>query len=89
MDQESAELSRFQASLRCDVLTADGVRASHVQHAVEDGRADGRFGLLDGEGAGSQARTDDGLLSSHSGFNESALAVVSFLLPAQPSFCGS
>ena len=37
----------------------------------------------------SQARTDDGLVSAHRGFNQSALAVVGFILPAQPSMCGN
>src|ERR1019366_4146443 len=59
--------------------------AACVEHAVEDGHADGRFGLLAREASRSQARTDDGLVSAHRGFNQSALAVVGLLLPAQPS----
>src|SRR5674476_252125 len=89
MDRAKVELSLFPASLGGEVYTADGVRVSRVQHAVEDGHTDGRFGLLAGEAAGSQARTDDGLVSAHRSFNQSALAVASFLLPAQPSPCSN
>ena len=75
----------FLASLRGDVKTADRVRAARVKHSSEDGHADSRLGLLAREASRSQARTDDGLVSAHRGFNQSALSVVGLLLPAQPS----
>jgi hypothetical protein len=90
MDRARAELpTLFPASLRGDVKTADRVWAARVEHSIEDGHADSRFGLLAREAPRSQAGTDDGLVSAHRGFNQSALAVVSFLLPAQPSMCGN
>jgi hypothetical protein len=46
MDRMKAELPVFLASLRSNVETTDGVRASRVQHAVEDGHADNRLSLL-------------------------------------------
>src|ERR1039457_6654238 len=91
MDRAKVELSHFPSDLRSDVRTADGVRPSCIQHAVEDGHADSRFSLLtrEREAARSQARSDDGLVSAHGGFNQSALAVVGLLLPAQSSMCGN
>jgi hypothetical protein len=90
MDRARAELpTLFPASLRGDVKTADRVWAACIQHSIEDGHSDSRFSLLAREAPRSQAVTDDGLVSAHRGFNQSALAVVSFLLPAQPSMCGN
>jgi len=85
MDRAKVELSLFPSRLGRDFQPPDGVRASRVQHTVEDGHADRRFGLLTGEASRSQARTDDGLVSAHRGFNQSALSVAGLLLPAQPS----
>jgi hypothetical protein len=59
----------FPASLRGDVKTADRVWAARVEHSIEDGHADSRFGLLAREAPRSQAGTDDGLVSAHRGFN--------------------
>jgi len=70
MDRVSAEFPQTAGDLRCDVETADGIWASRVQHAVEDGHTDSRFGLLTVEASRSQARTDDGLVSAHRGFNQ-------------------
>src|ERR1019366_220934 len=75
--------------LSSDVKTSDGVRAACIQHSIEDGHSDSRFSLLAREAPRSQAWTDDGLVSAHRGFNQSALAVVGFFLPAQPSMCGN
>src|ERR1035437_4683941 len=84
MDRATIELCLSRAILRSDVKTADRVRASRVQHAVENSHADSRFGLLAGEASRSQARTDDGFVSTHRGFNQSALSVVGLVLPTQP-----
>ena len=46
MDRFSAEFSSDPDGLRGNVETANGVRPSRVQHAVEDGHADRRFSLL-------------------------------------------
>jgi hypothetical protein len=46
MDRARVEFSLFPAGLRSDVLTANGVRTSRLQHAVEDCHADLRFSLL-------------------------------------------
>jgi hypothetical protein len=75
----------FPASLRGDIKTANRVWAARVEHSIEDGHADSRLGLLAREASRSQARTDDGLVSAHRGFNQSALSVVGLFLPAQPS----
>ena len=85
MDRAKVEPFLFPLNLRGDFQPADGVRASHVEHTVEDGHADSRFGLLARKASRSQARTEDGFVSAYRGFNQSALAVVGFLLPAQPS----
>src|ERR1035437_7538122 len=85
MDRAKVEHSLLPAGLRSDVKTADGDLAARVQHSVEDGHSDNRFGLLAREASRSQARTDDGLVSAHRGFNQSALSVVGLFLPAQPS----
>jgi hypothetical protein len=46
MAQVSAEFSYDPDGLRGNVETANGVRPARVQHAVEDGHANSRFGLL-------------------------------------------
>ena len=84
MDRAKGEFSLFPVDLRSDVLMANGVRTSRIQHAVEDGHADRRFSLLTRDAARSKARTDYGLVSAHRGFNQSASAVADLLLPAQP-----
>ena len=87
MDRAKVELPLFPSGLRSDFHLADGVWASRVQHSIEDGYADRCFGLLSREAARLQARTEDALVSTHCGFNQSTLAVVGLLLPAQPSLC--
>jgi hypothetical protein len=39
----------FPADLRGDVKTTDRVGTARVEHSIEDGHADSRFGLLAGE----------------------------------------
>src|ERR1039457_1836523 len=87
MDRAKVELSLFPSDLRSDVRTADGVRPSSIQHAVEDGHADSRFSLLtrEREAARSPTRAEDCLVSAHGGFTQSASSVVGLRLPAQPS----
>ena len=64
MDRAKVELSLFPSGLCSDFQPADGVRPSHVEHAIEDGHANRRFGFLARKAWGSKARTDDGLVSS-------------------------
>jgi hypothetical protein len=61
----------------CD---ADGLRASGLDHAVEDGDADGSLGLLTGQLAGLEVVAEDALVSRHRGFRLGPLAVVGFPL---------
>jgi hypothetical protein len=46
MDRTRAEVPLSQPVLRGDFQTADGVGAACMEHSIEDGYADGRFGLL-------------------------------------------
>jgi len=87
MDRAKVELPLFPSGLRGYFHLSDGVRASSVQHSIEDGHADRRLGLLSREASRSQARTEDALVSAHCSFNQSTLAVVGLLLPAKPSLC--
>jgi len=67
MDKARGEFRLFPARLRSNFESADGVRASRVQHTVEDGYADGRLCLLARKASRSQTRTKDGLVSAHQG----------------------
>jgi hypothetical protein len=51
MDRVSAEFSHAPDGLRRNVETADRVRATRVEHSIEDGHADSRFGPLTREAA--------------------------------------
>lgn len=82
MDRALAEFSHAKDGLSGNVKTADGVRATRAEHLVEDCHADSRFGLLTREAGVPWARTNDGLASAHSDFNQ---AVIGLFLPAQPS----
>lgn len=85
MDRISAEFSYDPDGLRGNVETANGVRPSRVEHAVEDGHANSRFGLLAIETSRSQSRANDGLVTAHRGFNQSALPAVSLFSSTQSS----
>jgi hypothetical protein len=85
MDRTRAEVSLSQPVLCGDFQTANGVGAACMEHSMEDGYADARFNLLAREASCSQARTDDGLVTAHRGFNQSPLSVVSLFLPTQSS----
>jgi hypothetical protein len=75
--------------IRSDPLRdADGVRASGIDHAVEDSDADGCFGLLAGQLSGMQVVTEDALVACHRGFRLGPPAIVGFPLPAQPALVG-
>lgn len=69
----------------CD---ADGLRASRIHHAVEDGDADGSLGLLAGQLSGMQVVTEDTLVACHRGFRLGPPAIVGVPLPAQPALGG-
>src|SRR3954469_8390484 len=69
----------------CD---ADGIRASGIDHAVEDSDADGCFGLLAGQLSGMQVVTEDALVACHGGFRLGPLAIIGFPLPAQAALVG-
>jgi hypothetical protein len=49
--------------LHDDRLATDGIRASGRQHPVQHSHADGSLGLLAGEAAGSQPRSDQRLVT--------------------------
>src|ERR1019366_1098739 len=85
MDIDPGEGAPSQASSRGSVRAADGVGPSGVQHTVEHGHADGRFGALARQTTRTQTRADDGLVATHGCLDESASAVAALLLPAQPS----
>jgi len=51
-----------------DRLTTDGNRAPGRQHPVQHRHADGSLGLLGGEAAGSQTRSDQRLVATHCRF---------------------
>ncbi len=51
-----------------DPLNADRFRASSRQHPVQHRHADGSFGLLGGEAAGSQPGSDQRLVATHCRF---------------------
>jgi hypothetical protein len=67
---------------------ADEVRASGLDHSVEDRNADGSLGLLAGQLSGMQVVIEDALVACHSGFRPGPLAVVGFPLPAQAPLVG-
>jgi hypothetical protein len=69
----------------CD---ADGIRASCIHHAVEDGDADGSLGLLARQLSGMEVVAEDALVSRNRGFRLGPLAVVGFPLPAQAALLG-
>jgi hypothetical protein len=46
MDRTRAELSLSRPVSRSDSQAADGFGAACMEHSIEDGYADGRFGLL-------------------------------------------
>jgi len=74
-----------QASSRGSVRAADGVGPSGVQHTVEHGHADGRFGALARQTTRTQTRADDGLVATHGCLDERASAVaLSFCQPSLP-----
>jgi hypothetical protein len=60
-----------------------GVRASGIDHAVEDGDANGGLDLLAGQLSGIQAVAEDALVARHGGFRLGPPAIVGFPLPAQ------
>src|SRR5688572_19676317 len=68
---------------------ADGVRASGINHAVEDSDADASLGLLTGQLARMEVVAEDALVSRHRGFRHGSPAVVDFPLPAQASLVGN
>lgn len=51
---------------------ADGVRASGLNHSVEDSNADGSLGLLAGQLSGMQVVIEDALVTCRSGFRLTA-----------------
>jgi hypothetical protein len=61
--------------------------ASGIDHAVEDGDADGCLGLLAGQFGGRQGVAEDALVACHRGFRLPP-AVVGFPLPAQSALVG-
>jgi hypothetical protein len=65
-----------------------GVRASGIDHAVEDSNADGSLGLLTKQLSGMQVVTEDTLVACHGGFRLGPLAIVGFPLLAQAAVLG-
>ena len=68
---------------------ADEVRASGLDHSVEDRNADGSLGLLAGQLSGMQVVTEDTLVACHRGFRLGPFAIVGFPLPAQAAVLGN
>jgi hypothetical protein len=68
---------------------ADGVRASGIDHAVQDDDTDGGFGVLTGQLAGMETVAEDALVSRHRSFGLGPLAIVGFPLPAQVALVGN
>lgn len=66
-------------------VAADGFRACASKHAVEDGAADGDFGLLTRQRPGPQTPPDDGLVSPDCRLNQRALSVAVRDLPFHPA----
>jgi hypothetical protein len=60
-------------------------RHSELGHAVDHGAGDPGLGLLRGESAGAQTRTDEGLLAKQRRFDERPFPVAHRFLPAQAS----
>ena len=80
---------RRSGPIRSDRLRdADGIRASCIDHAVEDSDADGSFGLLTGQLAGMEMVAEGAFVSRHRGFRLGPFAIVGFPLPAQASLVG-
>jgi hypothetical protein len=63
---------------------ADGVRASEVEHAVEDHDANGDLGDLRLIGMEVQRLAEDALSARHLALHASPLAVAAGLLPPHP-----
>ena len=68
-----------------DAHATDGVRASSRQHLVQYPYADGCFGLLRGEAACSQPRSDQRLVAAHRRFDQRPFAIICCFLPGQSS----
>jgi hypothetical protein len=64
---------------------ADEVRASGLDHSVEDSNADGSLGLLAGQLSGMQMVIEDALVACRSGFRLGSLAVRSRFPAARPA----
>ena len=60
-----------------------------IDHAVEDGNAEGGLGLLAGQLAGMQVVTEDALVACHRGFRYRPLAIAGFPLPARAPLLGN
>jgi hypothetical protein len=56
----------------------------YSQHPVQDRHADGSLGLLGGETAGAQPRSDQRFVTAHCRFNQRGLTVAGGCLPGQP-----
>ena len=67
---------------------ADEVRASGLDHSVEDSNADGSLGLLAGQLSGMQVVTEDALVACHGGFRLGPPAIAGVPLPAQSALVG-
>ena len=55
------------------------------RHPIQERNADGHLGLLGGEAACSQPRSDQRLVAAHRCFGQRALAIICCYLPGQPS----
>ena len=66
--QIQGEMAPSPKLLRDDRLATDEIRAPGRQHPVQHRHADGSLGLLGGEAAGSQTRSDQSLVTTHRRF---------------------
>ena len=73
-----------QASSRSSSRGVDEAAVSGERHAVEHGRADGRFRALARRSARKQAWADDRLEAAHCWLNKSSPPVAGFQPPVQP-----
>src|SRR5208282_3196733 len=82
------EVTPAREPLCDDALATNGDRASCLKHPIQNRDADGCLGLLGGEAACSQPRSDQCLVSAHRRFDQRALAIICCFLPGQPSSLG-
>ena len=59
-----------------------------IAHPIQDGDANGGFGLLAGESAGMKLAAEDALVARHRGFHLAPLSILGLLLPSQATALG-